>query len=142
MVPESQNEVQERTKAKSGSNNSSSPLLLKRARKQENKIESDQQSMVDRLLSHVPSLSVAMQQYAPQSYPSPSSWGRQQFNNQWFYHNPYHNQMQQLSLNRMKNQTHLPECKPHLNNYNIPANANQFGDALEQLDQKLNLYQL
>lgn len=126
-----------------GSNNSSTPLSLARARSQQNDIASGQQAIVNRLLSHSPSLSVATQQYAPQSSLSSSGFpfGRhQQFNNHWdVYGNPYYNQMQGLSLNAMENQPHLSEYMPHLNNYNVPAN--QLGGVFEQSEQKLNHYQ-
>lgn len=123
------------------SNNSSSPSSVGRPRNPQNKIAADQQSIVDRLLSHSPSLSATTHQYGPpNSLPSSTfTLGRQQFNNQWeMYNSSYYNQVQGLALNTMENQVHLPEYVPHVNNY-IPAN--QFGSVFEQPEQKLQHYQ-
>lgn len=134
--------------ASSSSNTSTSPLTLARARNQQSRIHLDQQSIVDRLLSHSPSLSaVHAQQYAPSVSHSPSVFtlGRQQFNNQWdvYNNNPYYNQVQGLPLNSMENQAHMAEYMPHLNNnYNMPVNQFASGSgssSFVQSEPRLNI---
>lgn len=123
------------------SNNSSSPLSLGRARGQQNKISNDQQSIVDRLLSHSPSSSIAAQQYAlPSSLPSSVfTLGRQQFGNQWdAYSSPFYNQVPSVQTSTMENQAHLPEYVPSLNSY---VSAAQYGSSFEHSEQKFHQYQ-